>query len=171
MPTSNLHLAPTVVNLVHTAEPHRTVLDVGPGFGKYGLLLREYLNDPPAVIDAVEVEPSYITPRLEAIYNVVFPMDARDLSYSTYAMYDVVLMVDVIEHLSKADGIALLRQIRGRVVVSTPATFFANDTALPESETHRSLWGLSDFVTAGRTIEVDASEQGAVLVLLAPLAS
>lgn len=68
MPTSNLELAPRIVRLVETADPHRSILDVGPGYGKYGILLREYLNRKPERLDAIEVEPSYVTPRLEALY-------------------------------------------------------------------------------------------------------
>jgi 2-polyprenyl-3-methyl-5-hydroxy-6-metoxy-1,4-benzoquinol methylase len=167
VPSSNLALAPTVIHLVHIAEPHRTVLDVGPGRGKYGVLLREYLNEPPEVLDAVEVEPSYVTNRLKAIYDEVFIDDVRNFTNLEFAYYDVVLLVDVIEHLDKDDGLELLRRIPGRVVVCTPEEFFDNGPGLPASEEHRSLWTREDFA-AVRTIDVDASALGGIVVSLAP---
>lgn len=167
MPSSNLALAPTVIHLVHLARPHRKVLDVGPGLGKYGLLLREYLNDPPRIIDAVEVESSYVTRRLRAVYDNVFVADVLTMPRDALAEYDVVLMVDVIEHLEKDAGLELLGRIPGRVVICTPAEFFSNGPGLPPSEEHRSLWSAADFA-AIRTIDVDASALGGVVVSLAP---
>lgn len=168
MPTSNLALAPSVIHLVHLAQPHRTVLDVGPGRGKYGLLLREYLSEPPEVIDAVEVEPSYVSDRLKAVYDRLFVFDVRRFGLNDFALYDVVLMVDVIEHLTKDDGLDLLARIPNRVVICTPAEFFSNGPGLPESEEHRSVWSLEDF-GAVRTIEHDMSAMGGVVVGLGPL--
>lgn len=167
MPSSNLALAPTIIHLVHIAQPHRNVLDVGPGRGKYGLLLREYLNEPPEILDAIEVEPSYITPRLKAIYDEVFLDDVRNWSGKDLGFYDVVLLVDVIEHLDKDEGLELLERIPGRVVVCTPEEFFSNGPGLPPSEEHRSLWTRQDF-GAVRTIDVDASALGGVIISLAP---
>lgn len=167
MPSSNLALAPTIIHLVHIAQPHRNVLDVGPGRGKYGLLLREYLNEPPEILDAIEVEPSYITPRLKAIYDEVFLDDVRNWSGEDLGFYDVVLLVDVIEHLDKDEGLELLGGIPGRVVVCTPEEFFSNPPGLPPSEEHRSLWTRQDFA-AVRTIDVDMSALGGIVVSLAP---
>lgn len=167
MPTSNLALAPNVIHLVHLAQPHRAVLDVGPGRGKYGILLREYLNEPPDVLDAVEAEPSYVTPRLRALYDSVFVADVRDMPDDALGRYDLVLMVDVIEHLDKNDGVELLRRIPGRVVVCTPEEFFSNGPGLPPSEEHRSLWSRDDFA-ALRTIDGDLSALGGIVVSLAP---
>ena len=164
MPTSNLALAPAIIHLCWEVQPAR-ILDVGPGWGKYGLLLREYVN-PKATIDAVEMEPSYITPRLEAIYDTVYKCDVRDFGEGTLeTWYDLVLMVDVIEHLTKEDGLALLERIPGHVVVCTPSEFFQNPDTVP-SEVHRSLWTPEDF---GDRLEVQwVNAQGAVLVRLKP---
>ena len=168
MPSSNLALAPTIIHLVHVAQPHKSVLDVGPGRGKYGLLLREYLNEPPEILDAIEVEPSYVTARLRAVYDEVFIDDVRAWTRQDLGFYDVVLLVDVIEHLDKSDGLELLGRIPGRVVICTPEEFFSNGPGLPPSEEHRSLWSREDFAGV-RTIDVDASALGGIIVSLAPL--
>lgn len=49
MPMSAYHCLPYVLELLITARPAR-VLDAGAGFGKYGFLLREYLD----VMDVIE---------------------------------------------------------------------------------------------------------------------
>lgn len=142
MPTSDLSQFPYLVQMVIDAAP-KTVLDVGPGYGKAGILLREYVPTI-EVLDAVEVEPSYITNRLRCLYDIIFLSDVRDLSDERLRFYDLVFMADVIEHLEKDEGLKLLDRIRGWVVISTPKTFFENPPTVP-SEVHRSLWTESDF--------------------------
>lgn len=156
-------LVPQVVELVTTVHPER-VLDVGPGRGKFGVLLREYVADLKR-LDAVEAWPGYVTPRLKAIYDHVYQRDVCELTDAHLAEYDLVLMSEVIEHLQKDVGLALLDRIPGRVVVTTPAEFFYNGPNLPPTETHRSLWGVADF---GNRVEEDASQLGGVVVRLAP---
>lgn len=168
MPSSKLELAPTILNMAYVCNPNR-ILDVGPGVGKYGLLIREYLN-PVDQLDAVEAWTPYVRqfPWLEAIYDHVIRADVRDLSNELLAAYDVVLMIDVIEHMEKEAGLRLLGRIPGRVIVCTPENFFQNPEAdeIPP-EKHRSLWSVADF---GERVEVDNSQLGGVLVRLKPLA-
>lgn len=164
MPTSNLALWPTILNLIETV-PHERILDVGPGYGKGAQLAREYLNVKPERVDAVEAWPGYVTDRLQCLYDAVYVQDVRTLSDVALRYYDLVLMVEVLEHLPKEDGFALLDRIPGRVVICTPETFFPNPSHLPPTEKHRSLWAVEDF---GDRLEVDASEHGGVVVRLGP---
>lgn len=161
MPTSNLHLAPDVVTLIDQAHP-KTILDVGPGRGKFGILCREYV---PTLnyIAAVEAWEPYVTDQLRCIYDCVFVHDVRDLSDDTLQSYDLVLMSEVIEHLPKDDGLALLERIRGHIVITTPEEFFPS-VDYPPTEKHVSHWTLDDF---GDRIEADASKLGGVVVRLA----
>jgi hypothetical protein len=163
MPTSNLALWPAILDLVWQVHPER-VLDVGPGHGKAGVLLREYCGT--EIVDAVEAWEPYVTPRLRAIYDSVWTGDVMDFPPASLDGYDLVLLVDVIEHLSREDGFELLHRIPERVVVCTPAEFFQNpehEDCPPEK--HRSLWSLTDF---GDRVEADASALGGVLVRLGP---
>lgn len=164
MPSSNLVLAPTILHLAWEVKP-RVVLDVGPGRGKYATLLREYV-DPDLEVHAVEPERRYLTRRLLAQYDAVFEMDVCRMPQEQLDHYDLVLMVDVIEHMEKRDALALLDRVHGYVVVCTPRDWFQN----PEceefpSECHRSSWTTEDF---GDRLEHDASQLGAVLVRLRP---
>ena len=168
MPTSNLALAPTIIWLCHEVE-HRTVLDVGPGHGKYALLFREYLSVTPERIDAVELHEPYVDGfDLRSLYDSVFVCDVLALSSGFLSSYDLVLMVDVIEHLEKEAAVDLLRRISGRVIISTPVEFFSNGPGLPESETHRSHWTAQDFEATGR-VEVCEERLGGIITRLAPI--
>lgn len=168
MPTSNLAVAPLVLWLCHEVE-HRTVLDVGPGHGKYALLLREYLNDPPEQIDAVEIHEPYVNAfSLRLLYDSVFVSDVLELPPERLAGYELVLMADVIEHLEKDAAIQLLARIPGRVVISTPVAYFSNGPGLPESETHRSHWTPEDFLGTER-VEQMVEQEESWIVRLGPL--
>lgn len=169
MPTSNLAVWPTLLWLVHEADPHRTVLDVGPGHGKAAVLLREYLTHPPEQIDAVEAHRPYVESfGLRVLYDNVFVDDVLDLPPERLAGYDVVLMADVIEHIDKTAALELLARIPGRVVISTPVEFFSNGPGLPDSETHRSHWTAEDFLATGR-VEACQEQVGGWIVRLGTL--
>jgi len=43
LPTGFYHQIPLIIEIVRTLSP-RSILDVGVGFGKYGFLLREYME-------------------------------------------------------------------------------------------------------------------------------
>lgn len=184
MPTSNLHVAPHVINLVET-RPHGRVLDVGPGWGKYATLLREYLNVKPFRVDAVEAWQPYVADhRLERLYDTVYVGDACaarwtqapgvDVNAATVlATYDVVLMVDVIEHMPAAQAAALVHSIPGRVVICTPVDFFHNGDGLPPTEDHVSHWtrqAVDGLATGRRPVEYYAEDRGAVIARLGPQA-
>jgi 2-polyprenyl-3-methyl-5-hydroxy-6-metoxy-1,4-benzoquinol methylase len=171
MPTSALVVWPHIIGLVHQV-PHDHILDVGPGWGKAAVLLREYLNEKPRRIDAIEVEKSYVEAHgLSVLYDNVFVGDVTRCPAGFFDPYQVVIMGDVIEHLTDDDAFALLRRIRGRVVISTPVAWFQTDEGLPESERHRSHWTEWSWnvVEQIRHVETAYQHEGAWLVRLAPL--
>ena len=171
MPTSNLACWPSILNLVWKVQPHR-ILDVGPGWGKAGILLREYVGCPPIErVDAVEAWEPYVTDRMRAIYDEVFVMDVADMTDDELASYDMVLMVDVLEHMERDDAIKLLERIPGRIVICTPRDYFQNPEweEIPP-EAHRSVWTYNDFDGRREAIDEPAlNNLGAVLLRLGPL--
>lgn len=180
MPTSNLAVAPAVLHLVYLAledagfprpGPPARILDVGPGRGKYGYLIREFV-DPDARVDAVEAWEPYITDfGLEHIYETVLAGDVLELPFTVLGSYDVVLMADVIEHIEKAPALELLDRIPGYVVISTPREFFENPAHLPHTEKHVSHWRLEELKANPRFMDYAANEYrnlGGLLVLLGP---
>lgn len=167
MPTSNLAVAPAVLWTVAEVD-HGRILDVGPGWGKYAVLLREYLNDKPTRIDAVEAWVPYVDQHgLGCLYDRIWPTDVCLLPDDVLASYDVVLMVDVIEHIDKAAAIELLARIPCRVVICTPVEWFATDDGLPPTEAHVSHWTVADFEATGR-LEAYSEVVGGHVARLSP---
>ncbi len=138
MPTSEHWQIPRVVDVLVRERP-QTVLDVGAGYGKYGLLAREYGG---AVrVDAVDAVP----PRFP-VYDHVYLGDLRSLESLLPAdppRWDLALFVDAIEHLEKDEAWkvleALVRRAR-RVLITTPWGFRPQEIAGMPYETHRSGW-------------------------------
>ena len=167
MPTSKLSAALPVILALQQAVAGKgsfSMLDVGPGHGKYGLLAREYLHGLER-LDAIEAESRYLTPVLWEVYDTVQLGDVRDAPDSLLDAYDVILMADVIEHLEKQDGRELLERISCPVVITTPSVWFQNpeaDNGWP-TERHRSLWGPSDF---NRMTKVQMLAEDVMLVAL-----
>jgi 2-polyprenyl-3-methyl-5-hydroxy-6-metoxy-1,4-benzoquinol methylase len=153
VPTSALAVAPTVIHYLWEVRPQDRplrVLDVGPGWGKYGTLVREYV-DPDAWVEGVEAWAPYVDRhRLRAKYDGLRVEDIRDTDAEYLATFDAVLMVDVIEHVPKADALQVLDRIPGWVIVSTPRHFFENPADLPDPEAHVSHWTVRDFEATGR---------------------
>jgi hypothetical protein len=94
--------------------PDTRILDVGAGQGKYRALLPEY-----EYVYAVEVfEPYVADNRLRDLYFKVFTEDIRDFVQSRDRIFLwglVVVMGDVLEHLTREDAQQVLDQLRSHV--------------------------------------------------------
>ena len=90
MPGSNYHQLDAVVGVMVKLKPRR-VFDVGVGFGKYGVLAREYLDlwegeekgkdayrNFETIVDGIEVYKEYLTPLHDFVYNHVYAGDAAN---------------------------------------------------------------------------------------------
>lgn len=155
MPTSYSQNVSPLLELA-LAENPRCVLDVGAGYGKWGFLLREYLDDFRWAhqIDGVEPWKDY-TRRSHAdhFYDYLatgtFPECADDLSPG----YDLILMVDVLEHYEPAAAIAALRKaldMAPAVLIATPVGYPQGAVNGNELERHRSEWFAKDLAEIGR---------------------
>jgi hypothetical protein len=149
MGTSERWLIPHVLDVVVDEAP-KTVLDVGAGWGKYAVLVREF-----SAID--RVDGLDIGPPRHGGYDHFYIGDVRDLGHVLPAdapLYDLALFLEVIEHLEKPDGyraLERLTQVARRVVVSTPLGFREQDTPHLPFEIHRSGWYPWEF---GRRFKV-----------------
>ena len=162
MPTSSLHQISDIVEMIVAADP-RSVLDVGVGFGKYGVLAREYLEllDGRAVyadwrrrIDGIEIFSDYLTGLHRSVYDRIMVGDAAEILPTVPDHeYDLVLLVDVLEHFTPAVGERVLdASLRaGRnVIVSTPLRFFTQEGFGNPHEQHRSHWTRADLLARDR---------------------
>jgi hypothetical protein len=138
MGTSEHALIPHILDIVVDENPG-SVLDVGAGYGKYGVLVKEYTSA--RRVDGVDID----APRHRA-YDHFYLGDARDLNRvlpTDIPRYDLALFLEVIEHLEKAEGwnvLELLTRRARRVIVSTPLGFRKQSIPGLPYETHLSGW-------------------------------
>lgn len=153
--------------IVHTIIDYapRHVLDIGPGWGKYGLACREYLPNL-ETLDAVEVRQGRYETQ-DVIYGSIFVGDIRDAPEQFFLPYDLVLFIDVIEHLPLEDGHELLARMQRagpNVLVSTPTRFFEQHVETNPYETHISFWDATEI--APHTVIRDVSTVDAGIFLI-----
>jgi len=126
---------------------HETVLDIGPGEGKFGRMLRRIGSAAKRI--AVEVDPSYVERfGLREVYDEVFIMDAARLMDHVGWRFGAVIVGDVIEHLRKSVGTDLLNFLiyRANVIfVKFPVQLLQDDWEGHASEAHVSVWSEHDF--------------------------
>ncbi len=121
MPTSDAQGKDTALAWYEQIRP-RSVIDIGAGSGTYARALRS--RSPwKGRWTAVEVWEPYVDRfGLRGLYNGIVTEDARRLSAAFYRA-DLVLAGDVLEHMTRADAVALLIKIRTRaanLIVSVP---------------------------------------------------
>lgn len=165
MPSSFVDSFPPIIKMLIDLQPTK-VIDVGPGYGKYGLACREYLPNLQR-LDCVEV-PQGRYPIQDQIYDTVYTGDVRLITNPEFwETYDVVLLIDVIEHMTHDDGHRLLAHMQrgcARVLVSTPKIFEEQSDDHNPHETHLSLWSWDDFAEHG--VKFDISTIDSVIYVL-----
>lgn len=109
----------------------KSLLDVGVGFGKFGVLAREFLDirlkryykeDWVALIDGIEIFMDYTNPIYHYIYNNVFYGDALKMAPFLHN-YDIIIMSEVLEHLPKEDGVELLKILYEKANIGISLSF------------------------------------------------
>lgn len=127
MPISSWQAISDITAEIVRLSPKR-VLDLGIGFGMYGAICRNYLDamhgrcapkDWQVCIEGVEVHRDYRNACWWA-YNRVWKDDFEPVMWEGY---DLVLMIDSLEHLEPAVGRAFLEGLVARnkqVIVSVP---------------------------------------------------
>lgn len=172
MPTSHFNKIPAVMGVTQyfPDESIKSVLDIGVGFGKYGLLMREHLDirkgrytkvEWKTRIDGVEAFLPYLTRVHTYVYDRLFTGDIREL-WKDLPVYDIVVLSDVLEHMPVEDGTMLLINLLARkcnkaMVVSFPPVFGEHSNRGYENnpyEKHQCQWKLPDFkVLFGNSIK------------------
>jgi SAM-dependent methyltransferase len=146
MPTSHPSLISPIMERVLELRP-LSILELGIGYGKYGALLREYF--PKALIIGVEGWAAYRNENWSKYDEVLI----QDFVHVASGNYDLVLMVDSLEHLDKQTGGMLLKKLVGenrRVLVSTPDGEYPQGAVNGnEYERHRATWTATEFVALG----------------------
>ncbi|OZB98370.1 bifunctional 2-polyprenyl-6-hydroxyphenol methylase/3-demethylubiquinol 3-O-methyltransferase UbiG [Paenibacillus sp. XY044] len=159
MGTSNWQNLSYCVELIRQAAP-ATVLDIGVGFGRWGMLCREFLDvwqgrvfreQWQTRIEGVEVFPKNVDDYHPYFYNHIYIGDAHELmTKQQLGTYDLIILGDVLEHFEKERGFELLaaclKQCRS-LLLNVPigpdwpqGAEYGNDY-----ETHRSVWTVEEL--------------------------
>lgn len=180
MPSSDHNTIGPIMDIIRAAKP-KVVLDIGVGCGKFGMLIREYLDGHwegrafhkketwKTVLIGMEIWGDYITPLHEYLYNEIVVADAYTYlkEHNHLGLFDLILMGDVIEHFTREEGKELIGIIRDKwmregshLVIATPnfETQINNESLAVfgnKHEVHRSRWRMDDFRHLGMSYKID----------------
>lgn len=94
--------------LIENFPKNSTILDVGCGQGDYADLLGDYFGK----FDGLEVFEPYVEEfNLKSKYKNLFITNILDFDFE---FYDIIIMGDILEHLSRNDSINLLNRIKDK---------------------------------------------------------
>jgi hypothetical protein len=129
MPTSMPDTVGLICRLMLILNPS-SVVDLGVGFGKYGVLFREYLDVASGRIpkehwctriDGVEGFTPYRNSLYDFVYDHVWFKDIREFVKDPPMKYDVAYCGDVLEHFEKDEALELVKKLPARhVLIQTP---------------------------------------------------
>ena len=156
MPTSHYAQIGKIVEVMFLLRP-QSVLDIGMGYGKYGVLAREFLElwleykpyeERKIKIDGIEAFPEYVNAGHRYYYDEIYIGNALD-KVPALGQYDLILIIDVLEHFTEKDGLELLKQCvaKGKhILVSTPLDIGEQGAVYGnEFECHRFQWKKKHF--------------------------
>lgn len=158
MGTSNWQNISYNIELVRRLNP-KTILDVGIGFGRWGILFREFLEiwdtakydgKWERIIDGIEVFEGYIKDYHKYFYSNIYIADALDYLGKTNKKYDLINLGDIIEHFTKKEGEELIRLAMDKgkyALINIPIGKHWEQSGTAENpyEEHKSVWYNSDF--------------------------
>ena len=165
MSTSNWQNISYNIELVKRLDP-KSILDVGIGFGRWGILFREFLEvwgdnnfkgEWKRKIDGVEIFPPYIRPYHKFFYDNIYTGDAFDLIKKTKKKYDLINCGDVIEHFEKDKALEFINICLNKcdyLLINIPVgdNWEQGPVNGNVHEMHRSSWKKSDFTKFGNCL-------------------
>jgi len=148
--SSSFLLDPFVITLL--VEKSKSCLEIACGRGKWGYLIKTS-HKPPSYFIGGDLSIELIKyVKAHKVYDEVVLFDGRYLPFRD-GCFDIVLALEVIEHMKKSDGYKLLeeaeRVAKEKVVVSTPllgARYWYSD------KEHVSRWTVGDLRKRGYVV-------------------
>jgi len=138
---------------------------VGPGFGKWGVLAREYLEvygnkrfEPKTWkvrIDAIEANQEYMNIIKDFVYDHIYWTPVQEYIKHHYIpdnKYDLILILDVIEHVTKQEGIHIIKYFQehsNNIMILTPSKLSMTHSQWNHWEDHKCVWSLEEFASLG----------------------
>lgn len=171
MPFSHNALDPVVASILRQLTPS-SLLDIGAGAGKYGVMMREVEAESGLKCHkiAVEVNPTYIDRfNLSASYDELWVNDAGELITSRPDLSgDMVVWGDCIEHLPKSQGVDLIEYLLYRfrqLLIIFPIDLPQGTWEGHAREAHVSLWYPEDFQRYKASTCVSQTQEGYAMCL------
>ncbi len=136
------------------------ILDIGPAFGKYPLMFKEAIasnrsehgdlspNLSDIVVDGIEYAEYFKqqAPWLENICNTVYWDDMFNKKDFFFNKYQLITMIDVVEHHDKEKIKRFLKKITVPVLISTPKEVVMYPEKHYGFDQHCSQWNDDDFI-------------------------
>ena len=158
MGTSNWQQIPFCIDVLMKIAPSR-VLDIGVGFGRWGIILREFCEvwsgrifreQWKIQVEGIEGFPRNINDYHGSFYNKIHFGDAAELLPAIAGPWSVVIFGDVLEHFTKEKASELLRISLDRsdyVMINVPIgdQWPQEDAYGNKYERHLSQWVPDDF--------------------------
>ncbi len=158
MPTSNWQNISFNIELVKKLDPH-SILDVGVGFGRWGILFREFLElwnygnydgKWKRKIEGVEIFNKYIQSYHSFFYDKIYIENISDFLRNHSEEYDLINFGDVIEHMKKKEALINIELALSKskyVLINVPIgnNWKQKGTDENEFEEHKSVFHNSDF--------------------------
>jgi len=154
MPSSSHLQISLITDWIFKLNPKK-ILDIGIGNGRYGFLCRDLLDTPfednpnRIIMEGIEGYEKYVTDIHRLVYDKIYLGNCIKIIDDVANDYDLILFIDVIEHLDKEEGKLFLDKLRKKsknIIVGTPKGFTKQDDVYGnELERHRSGWNTSDF--------------------------
>lgn len=158
MGTSNWQNISYNIELVRKLNP-KSILDIGIGFGRWGILFREFLEiwengkydgKWERKIDGIEIYEPYIQAYHKYFYDNIYIKNALEYLKETENRYDLINCGDVIEHFTKYEGEELIQLgiKKGKwVLITIPVGKHWEQDSTNENphEEHKSIWYNNDF--------------------------
>lgn len=193
MPSSDPRVLTETCRAIIRISP-KTVLDIGIGFGKWGMLTREYTDiwkfrfyreEWETFIVGIETHLKYDNP-VWGVYNLILGGDAfevvDDIKNLTYVgavkpkdadkavvppdHYDLAIMIDVLEHFEKDRGQLFLDKVME--ICDQFLVSYSNsvqkDVRDNKYEDHLSTWCDKDFERFDRKLVIGASDWAVYLL-------
>jgi len=182
MGSSSCQLVPYIIGTLKNIE-FSSLLDVGAGFGKWGVLIREYADFPKARapkdllrenwrlrIDAIEVFPQFVSEIHRYIYDQIYIGEVQTM-LETLGRYDVILMVAVLPHFPEDIGVSVLERLyehaNKALIITIPTIEWPQQDIFENPhEVHYDVkWWLKDFSFAQHVEAKDLPQGERILVL------
>ncbi|MFZ4589610.1 MAG: class I SAM-dependent methyltransferase [Ignavibacteria bacterium] len=162
MGTSNWQNISYVVELIRAINPTR-ILDFGIGFGRWGILCREFLEvwdegnytgKWNRQIDGVEVFPDYIKSYHSYFYDNIYKEEGYKWIKNCKENYNLIIFGDVLEHFEKSIALDIIRISLSKsdyLLINIPIGKYWEQSNINENiyEEHKSTWNVKDFKEYG----------------------